>query len=429
MVRPVRPLVSALLAALLACAGASAVPSANGLYATFETSLGTFTARLHYDLAPLTVANFVGLAEGTRTFVDPRDGVAKRARYYDGLIFHRVVPNFVIQGGDPLGTGTGGPGYTFADEFGAGLSHNRAGILSMAKPGDPVTGEPYPATNGSQFFITTNASVYPTSLDGKHSIFGEVVENLAVVNTIVAVPTGASNRPLTPVTINRVVITRVGPAAAAFNPAAQPLPVVEDARLRLDLGAGRLSFARPASSVLTLQRAGFAKGPWSALGSYWDFRDGPATDLDVATHTTGAAQFFRGARVRYQYLPPTTAVGSRYTLTFQSGYIAGTVFEFTLSGASTGTWRAGANSEIFAQAGPISSYVWSYNNVLGSLFHQALTINGSTSFLYAGYYLMRYTGPTSGTFTGVIVREDENLPPEQRLPNVAASGTFTAVIP
>ena len=166
------------------------------LYAHFTTSEGTFTARLFDDEVPNTVANFTGLAEGTKEWTDPRTGKTTNARYLDGTVFHRVIEGFMIQGGDPLGEGTGGPGYTFADEFSPKLRHDRAGLLSMANRG--------PNTNGGQFFIT----LAPTSwLDNKHSIFGEIVDGMDVVEKIGSTPTRKpGDKPLKPITIESVTI-------------------------------------------------------------------------------------------------------------------------------------------------------------------------------------------------------------------------------
>ena len=135
-----------------------------GTYAHFLTNQGQFVIRLYDDVAPKTVANFVGLAEGTKAWKDPVTGQSVTRPFYDGLTFHRVIDGFMIQGGCPLGTGTGGPGYRFEDEFSPGARHGRAGILSMANAG--------PGTNGSQFFITLGATPH---LDNRHSVFGEVV--------------------------------------------------------------------------------------------------------------------------------------------------------------------------------------------------------------------------------------------------------------
>ena len=155
-----------MLAAATAFAGQDAPAKKGGgkVYAHFTTSLGKFTVELFEKDAPKTVANFVGLAEGTKEWTDPKTGAKMKKPFYNGLIFHRVIPDFMIQGGDPLGTGTGDPGYKFADEFGSGRKMDKAGVLAMANAG--------PNTNGSQFFITLKETNY---LNGKHTVFGEVV--------------------------------------------------------------------------------------------------------------------------------------------------------------------------------------------------------------------------------------------------------------
>jgi cyclophilin family peptidyl-prolyl cis-trans isomerase len=153
-----------------------------GTHAHFETSMGNFTIELFEQQAPKTVENFVTLAE---------------KKFYDGVIFHRVIDGFMIQGGDPTGTGRGGPGYQFADEFHPQLKHTSEGILSMANAG--------PNTNGSQFFITLTATPH---LDGKHAVFGKVVEGIDVVKKIGKTPTKAGDRPVTDVVMKSVKIEK-----------------------------------------------------------------------------------------------------------------------------------------------------------------------------------------------------------------------------
>lgn len=185
-----------------AAPAASAAKYGPGIYAHFTTSNGNFIIKFFDKDAPNTVQNFVGLAEGKKPWRDPRTGQMVRRRYYRNVLFHRVIPNFMIQGGDPTGTGSGGPGYTFPDEISPNHRHDKPGIVSMANHG--------PNTNSGQFFITVAA--YP-SLDGKYSIFGEVVEGLDNVVAISKVPrsmTGETkDRPLKPVVINSVRIERV----------------------------------------------------------------------------------------------------------------------------------------------------------------------------------------------------------------------------
>lgn len=165
-------------------------------YADFYTTLGNFTVELYAEQAPKTVSNFTGLATGSKVWVDPRSGQQKtNTPFYNGLSFHRIIKNFMIQGGCPLGTGTGGPGYRFEDEFHPSLQHDGPGYLSMANAG--------PNTNGSQFFITDTATPW---LDGKHTIFGKVVGGLDIIENIANVPTGEQDRPLNPVMILEIRI-------------------------------------------------------------------------------------------------------------------------------------------------------------------------------------------------------------------------------
>ena len=169
----------------------------NTLTATLRTNRGPVVVRLYPDHAPKTVRNFVELAEGTREWKNPVTRTASQEPLYNGTVFHRVIPDFMIQGGDPLGTGTGGPGYEFADEFHPDLSFDRPYLLAMANAG--------PGTNGSQFFITTVPTPW---LTGKHTIFGEVIDGSNVVDEISRVQTSRGDRPVSDVVLEQVEIGR-----------------------------------------------------------------------------------------------------------------------------------------------------------------------------------------------------------------------------
>ena len=190
-------LVAALFTALLSGSSAQAQEKKGPIYATLKTSMGDIVIQLFEDKAPKTVANFVDLATGAKEWTDPKTKEKVKRPLYNGTIFHRVIPGFMIQGGDPLGNGTGGPGYRFEDEFNPDLKHSKPYILSMANAG--------PNTNGSQFFITHKATPW---LDGKHSVFGEVVKGQEVVDAIANVPRDFRDRPLKDVVIKEIVISR-----------------------------------------------------------------------------------------------------------------------------------------------------------------------------------------------------------------------------
>lgn len=190
-------IVAALCAVFGLSSSASSQEKKGPLYATLKTSMGDVVIQLFEDKAPKTVANFVGLASGTKEWSDPKTGEKVKKPLYNGTIFHRVIPGFMIQGGDPLGSGMGGPGYRFEDEFHPDLRHTKGGILSMANAG--------PNTNGSQFFITLAPTLY---LDNKHSVFGEVVKGQDVIVAIGNTPRDGRDRPVKDVVLKEVVISR-----------------------------------------------------------------------------------------------------------------------------------------------------------------------------------------------------------------------------
>jgi peptidylprolyl isomerase len=212
-----RTLTLSALSLLPVLAAAQDKPLPAGLYANVHTSKGLIVGKLEYEKTPLTVANFVGLAEGTKTH--NRTG---SKRFYDGLTFHRVIPNFMIQGGDPAGNGSGGPGYSFQDEFDPSLKHDKPGIFSMANSG--------PATNGSQFFITHVPTAW---LDGKHSVFGHVVRGQDVVNAVA----GGDK-------IDSIRIVRVGAAARAFKGTEAAFQAIIKEKADMDANKDKAAAAR-----------------------------------------------------------------------------------------------------------------------------------------------------------------------------------------
>ena len=190
-------LIAALLISVSSGFAAETTDKKGPLYATLKTTMGDIVVQLFDDKAPKTVANFVGLATGTREWIDPKTQDKVKRPLYNGTIFHRVIPGFMIQGGDPVGNGTGGPGYRFEDEFNPDLRHTKGGILSMANAG--------PNTNGSQFFITLAPTLH---LDNRHSVFGAVVKGEEIVIAIGNVPRNPNDRPIKDVVLKEVVITR-----------------------------------------------------------------------------------------------------------------------------------------------------------------------------------------------------------------------------
>jgi peptidyl-prolyl cis-trans isomerase A (cyclophilin A) len=174
-----------------------------GMYATFQTNQGTIVCELYEEEAPVTVKNFADLAEGNKEWTHPGTGEKQTSRYFDGTIFHRVIPDFMIQGGDPLGRGTGGPGYRFEDEFHPSLKFDKPGRLAMANSG--------PGTNGSQFFITEVPTPF---LNNKHTIFGQVIEGQDIVRKIARVQKDSGDKPRQPVVIEKLTIERVAESGA-----------------------------------------------------------------------------------------------------------------------------------------------------------------------------------------------------------------------
>ena len=193
----------ALLLLITSCKSSKFGDLEDGLYADIQTNKGDMLVSLEYEKVPLTVANFVSLAEGNNEYVSDE---YKGKNFYDGLTFHRVMKDFMIQGGDPLASGAGNPGYRFKDEFNDSLTHNKKGVISMANGG--------PNTNGSQFFITHGT---PTHLNGVHSVFGEVIQGLDIIDSIANVTVAAGNKPVDSVIMDHIEIVRKGKEAKKFD--------------------------------------------------------------------------------------------------------------------------------------------------------------------------------------------------------------------
>lgn len=213
----------ALAASAQAPPAAQAPARADGLYATFETSMGPIVVQLFEKEAPITVKNFVDLTLGRKLWRDPKTGTRVRRPLYAGTIFHRVIPGFMIQGGDPSGTGMGDPGFVIVDEFVPTLKFNVPGRLAMANTGEPKTGN-------CQFFIT-EVPLPPAHLDGKHTIFGTVVEGQDLVGKIARVPRDSNDKPRTAVRLVKVTFQRVG-AVPANAPEVLRAPTATKARAK-----------------------------------------------------------------------------------------------------------------------------------------------------------------------------------------------------
>lgn len=358
---------------LLLCRAAAFTPSEPGLYAVFNTSLGEFTAKLEFEKVPMTVASFVGLAEGTIASFDLETNEPKLSKYFDGIIFHRVVNNFVIQGGDPLGTGTGGPGYRFPDEIDISLPHTGEGVLSMANSGAN--------TNGSQFFITLASA---NALDGKHSVFGQVIEGLDVVNAIEAVPVQTDpqnpqnpNKPVVDVVINSVTIVREGPAAEAFDPTAWKVPSLETAPSQFVFAedSRRLVFERNLNTEYHVFDS-LDLASWNKTAQY---APEPTQQLPVALDFTGSLdsvgkRFFQVARTagtveidqfdrRFVVPNGIDKSGTRILITLGTN----PQFDFTFTSPTQGTYVFDATN------GAISSYEWFE---VGKLIQLFVTLDG-----------------------------------------------------
>ncbi len=385
---------------------AATVPAQDGLYATFKTTRGDFVVQLEYAKAPMTVANFVGLAEGTRPWIDFKSGGIAQRPFYDGIIFHRVITGFVIQGGSPNGQGTDGPGYQFSDEFHPTLRHDTPGILSMANSG--------PDSNGSQFFVTLNPS---PSLDNKHSVFGRVVVGMDVVTAIGSAPTPLPTENLT--VMQSVRITRVGAAALAFNENAWSLPTVKAVPTKIvqKPGGFALRFDRHAFSEYFPFHTG-QLALWSRLNSF-SFLHTPAQgDLDVSASATGQRQrFYHIARSEYTPVPASVVRKTISLNLVSSGEIL--VLNITAPARPEINYNAPLGTYSFDGAPPksIGAYVWLSELRRGSMVLAADGLNNLE-------FNLKFRPDGTGTFTGrVSIVYPPGTPPQDR--PFPFYGTFT----
>ena len=303
----------------------------DGIFADFSTTKGDFRVQLDYEKAPKTVANFIGLATGSRPWVDAIEGKISTEPFYDGITFHRVVPNFVIQAGSPNGQGNDGPGYQFGNEFHPDLLHDSAGVISMANS-DSAEQNRF-NTNGSQFFITLRST---PELNGKHSVFGRVVSGIDVVNDIGLLETGTGN-PI--VTINSVTIDRVGTAAQAFDETLQGLPDVSYVLTTIESSSptqAELLFDGEALTSLSFFRSSNLFD-WSLESSSALSTEPTDGRIDVSNILTSETrQFFRLAKAQYPVIEPAKfpsfIKGKIFGLYYQAGENAFGTLKLSITG-------------------------------------------------------------------------------------------------
>jgi len=382
---------------LALCAGTGfalrALGQANGIYADFTTSMGSFTCRLEYAIAPKAVANFIGLATGARPWLDLPSGVARTNAFYNGLTFHRVVPGFVIQAGSPNGHGTDGPGYVFPDEISPALRFTNTGVLAMANTGTN--------SNGSQFFITaTNTS----SLNDRYTIFGELAGGTNVVLAINQVATNGDSQPLTNVYVQTVGIRRIGTSAQAFDIRAQNLPVVTNLPLHISSGIGQVSLSfsnRLYADNRLYSTTNFVSRIPEPLG----IEISSPTTNTIAQSLDGPARFFSLAQIQYpsSTFAPKTVLSRRVALLFSGGNPMLTN-NFDSVGGGTYTFRNGGSTS----TGTITNYTWTQEAYRGDLW--PIYFSGVVPMtLY-----LNFTGSTGGIFNGTAYGS----------PPVAVSSTF-----
>ena len=389
-----RTAIRSILAALLLLCGLpcrAQYADTNGIFAEFNTSMGSYTCRLEFALAPLACANFIGLATGQRAWLDLPSGVVKTNPFYDGTMFHRVIAGFMNQGGSPNALGTDGPGYSFVDEFNPSLRHDGFGVLSMANSG--------PDSNGSQYFITVSAQ---PQLNAVHTVFGRLFGGSNVVDAINHVATDANDKPQVGVVVNNIIIQRIGAAAMSFDINAQSLPQVTPLNLRISKSGANVS--------LTFSNRLFADNWLYASTNLTGWFAG-ALGIEVAGTVSGlvtqslseSSKYFRAAQIQYatSTFAPKNLFGRTLTLNFGAG--PGTIVNvFDASGRGSYTWSLGSS-------GIINGLTWiqaAYNGKLWPIYYSgivpmtlALNFDSATNGTFTGTaYTSPSASPVSGTF-------------------------------
>ena len=386
------------VAILLVFAANGSAQYTNGIYAEFNTSMGSYTCALYYAESPKAVANFIGLATGQRAWLDLPAGAAKTNPFYNGITFHRVITNFVIQAGSPNGLGTDGPGYAFVDEITNSLQFDGFGVLAMANSG--------PDSNGSQFFVTVSPQ---PSLNGRYTIFGSLYGGSNVVSTINGVATDANNKPLTNVYINSINIRRIGTTANAFDIASAGLPLVTNLDLKIAKTGTNVSLAF--SNRLYADNRLYSS---SNLFNWTANQLGIETASPVSnTNTQNAlapAQFFLAAQIQYagSTFAPKSVFGKTINIFYTSGIIATNTVTFDFSGGGSYVVTGSA-------PGALSGYSWSqlpYNGYIPLIIYSgsvlppmALKLNfktatsGNLSGTYYPFFTLAAGFALSGTFT------------------------------
>lgn len=388
---------------LIGCVSTGVAQYTNGIYAEFNTSMGSYTCRLEYATAPKATANFIGLATGQRAWLDLPSGVVKTVPFYNGTTMHRVVADFMNQGGSPNGQGTDGPAYSFVDEFSPSLRHDGFGVLSMANSG--------PDSNGSQYFITVGPTPW---LDDVHTVFGRLYGGSNVVYAINRVATDGNDKPLTNVMVQSVVIRRVGTAAAAFDINAQGLPLVNHLHVQIAAfdGSPNVKFTNQINCNARIYRS---TNLLSWRGINFGYETGVSQVGGLVPSMLLPREFFRGVQVQYPpaLFTPRYVYGRTLTLNFSGGN--GT---FVLGFSGSGGETYGTYTSTIGASGQIIFYSWTQDPYRGRLLPLVME-----NFGYIMELHLDYDSASAGTFKGTGFVELFYPSPIGSFP---VSGTFTS---